>query len=80
MTYLERHQPLDPSSKSPKCVHLSLVFLAKKESQEVQKTVDFDLVLDKQKTAGPRPASPWKVKNVEYDRVVPKVSVRSTKY
>ena len=68
VTCLERHQPLDPSGKSPKSVHLSLVFLTRKESQEVRKTVDFDLQLDRQKTAEPMPASPWKVKNVEYDR------------
>jgi len=82
VTCLERHQPLDPSGKSPKSVHCSFVFLTRKESQEVQKTVDFDLQLDKQQTAGPRPASPWKVKNVEYDRPVPepKVSGQSTQY
>jgi hypothetical protein len=82
VTCIWRHLPLDPASKSPKSVHCPLVFLTKKESQEVRKTVDFDLQLDQQKTAVPRPASPWKVKNVEYDRPVPepKVSVRSTKY
>jgi len=68
VTCLERHQPPDPSGKSPKSVHCSFVFLTSKDSEEFRKTVDFDLQLGKQKPAGPRPASPWKVKNVEYDR------------
>jgi len=82
VTMVERHQPRDAASKLPKSVHCSFVFLTTKESQEVHKTVDFDLQLDSQKTAGPRPVSPWKVKNVEYDRaaVEPKVSVLSTEY
>jgi hypothetical protein len=82
VTCLERHQPLDPSGKSPKSVHVSLMFRTRKESQEARKTVDFDLELDSTKTAGSRPASPWKVKNVEYDRPMPepKVSGLSTEY
>jgi hypothetical protein len=82
VTRVERHQPLDPSGKSPKCVHCSFVFLTSKESQEVRKTVDFDLCLEKQTTATPVPVSPWKVKNVQYDRAAaePKVSGRSKEF
>ena len=67
VTCVERHRPQDPASKSPNSVHCSFVFLTKREGQEVRKTVDFDLVLDKEKKAGP-PTSPWKVKNVQYDK------------
>ena len=69
VTCLERHRPLDPGGKSPKSVHCSFVFLTSKDDEEFRKTVDLDLYLDKQKTAGPTPASPWKVKNVQYDRL-----------
>jgi hypothetical protein len=79
---VERHQPLDPSGKSPKCVHCSFVFLTSKESQEVRRSVDFDLCLEKQTTAAPVPVSPWKVKNVQYDKpsMEPKESGRSKEF
>jgi hypothetical protein len=67
VTCIERHRPLEPGSKSARSVHCSFVFLTSKEGQEVRKTVDFDLVLDKEKKEGP-PVSPWKVKNVQYDK------------
>ena len=75
VTCIQRHRPQDPSSKSPRCVHCTFVFLTSKEGQEVRKTVDFDLCLEKEKREGP-PVSPWKVRNVQYDRpaVEPKVS------
>ncbi|MFN0018562.1 MAG: hypothetical protein ACKVP0_09900 [Pirellulaceae bacterium] len=74
VTCVERHQPLDPGSKSPRSVHCSFVFLTKKEGQEFRKTVDFDLYLEKEKREGP-PVSPWKVKNLEYDKTVPEPKV-----
>ena len=71
VTVLQRHQPRDAASMSPKGVHCSFAFLTTKEGQEVRKTIDFDLVLDKLKTEGPVPATPWNVKNVEYGRPSP---------
>ena len=75
MICVERHQSLDPGSKSPRSVHCSFVFLTSKEGQEVRKTVDFDLCLDKEKKVGP-PVSPWRVKDVQYDRATPTVENR----
>jgi uncharacterized protein (TIGR03000 family) len=67
VTCFESHRPKDPKNKIPLTAHCSLVFKTQRESKGFQRSLSFDLYLEKlKKEEGAKSGYPWKVKNVQY--------------